>query len=222
MRPPAPSAVIKVPISSDDLHRINAELEKHGEFIPPTFDYSPHATVAYVKPEASFKYVGMSLAYGKRFTASAATISKRDGSSLLVKLEGQAVPLSKVTDDFPTAGGYGNLSGQGFQESQSSLGPQGEPLFAAREFDPEQPRDKSGIFSMGTVAKFENKIEGTTAHVTKFEGKFHVNVLKNGQPHLPGTIYSDQQEAVDKAKELIGKRSSPTCYRCADGMRIWF
>jgi hypothetical protein len=87
-------------------------------------------------------------------------------------------------------------------EEERELGPQGEEL---REFDPEQPRDKSGVFSMGNVAKFESEEKGLIAYVTKFEGKFHVNVLKAGQPCLPGAIYSDKQQAIDKAKELLAE-----------------
>ena len=74
-----------------------------------------------------------------------------------------------------------------------------------RSFNPEQPRDKSGVFSMGNVAKFESEAKGLTAYVTKFEGKFHVNVLKAGQPYIPGAIYSDKQVAIDKAKELLSE-----------------
>ena len=74
-----------------------------------------------------------------------------------------------------------------------------------RSFNPEQPRDKSGVFSMGNVAKFESEEKGLIAYVTKFEGKFHVNVLKAGQPCLPGAIYSDKQQAIDKAKELLAE-----------------
>jgi hypothetical protein len=75
----------------------------------------------------------------------------------------------------------------------------------SRSFNPEQPRDKSGVFSMGNVAKFESEEKGLIAYVTKFEGKFHVNVLKAGQPCLPGAIYSDKQQAIDKAKELLAE-----------------
>ncbi len=284
------AAVLKVPVFSDELHRMNDELTQQGSFIEPTFDYNPHATVAYVKPEAAFKYVGLPLAHGKRFSATGATISKRDGTSLFVKFEGQPQPMDTAC---PMDGGYGTLSGQAFGETQNSLelGPQGEPLFrfsedqprdahgqwtssgtsqsgdvkhteykganrtivvdhdtkankitikhldaqgnlmvqqthdsvgaarkeltvngidhkfyatvGKRSFDPEQPRDRSGVFSMGNVAKFESEAEGLTAYVTKFEGKFHVNVLKAGQPYIPGAIYSDKQVAIDKAKELL-------------------
>ena len=62
------AAVIHAPIESPELHQINAELEKHGDFIEPSFDeYKPHATVAYVKPEKASRYVGMNLPRGRSF-----------------------------------------------------------------------------------------------------------------------------------------------------------
>lgn len=293
------AAVLKVPVMSDELLRMNDELEQHGAFIPATFDYNPHATVAYVKPEAAFKYVGLSLAHGKRFSVSGATICRRDGTSLFVKFEGQPVPEGEWK---PLGDGFGNPAGQDFGESVNSLrfdqdqprdskgqwtssgttvsgdvkhteykGPsrtivvdhdtkenkitikhldaKGDLLVqqthdsvgaarkelavngidhkfyalpSKRSFDPEQPRDKSGAFSMGNVAVIENEKQGTTAYVTKFEGKFHVNVLKGGKPYLPGALYDDKQEALDKAHELVDKRQEPTLYECRSGERLWF
>ncbi len=89
-------------------------------------------------------------------------------------------------------------------EEERELGPQGEEL---REFDPDQPRDKNGSFSMGTVAKFEHE-DGRVSIVTKFNDKFHVNVLKNGQPYLPSAMYSDKEEAVSKAEGLLKREDA--------------
>jgi hypothetical protein len=80
------------------------------------------------------------------------------------------------------------------------LGPQGEEL----RFELEPQRDNSGKFSMGVVAKFEHE-DGRVATVTKFNDKFHVNVLKNGSPYLPPATYSDQEVATKKAEELLKK-----------------
>lgn len=90
----------------------------------------------------------------------------------------------------------------------------------ARSFDLEPERDKDGKYSMGTVAKFEHE-DGRIAYVTKYNGKFHVNVLKNGTPHLPGAIYADQEEAVSKAEELL-KRNELVYYEYRDGSKEWF
>ena len=87
------AAVIQAPIDAPELHRINEELAKHGQFMKPTFDYKPHATVAYVKPEAADRYVGMDVTEGKTFRVDSVTISYRDGSTEEIKLEGRPESL---------------------------------------------------------------------------------------------------------------------------------
>ena len=83
------AAVIQAPVDAPELHRLNTELSKHGNFIKPTFpEYKPHTTIAYVKPEAADKYVGMDATEGKTFTVDEIAISKRDGSQEVVKLKG--------------------------------------------------------------------------------------------------------------------------------------
>lgn len=78
---------IVAPVDSKDLHRMNGEIEKHGDFAPSSFpDYKPHVTVAYVKPEHASKYVGMSEGDGKSFPANSVALSDRDGKK-------QDVPL---------------------------------------------------------------------------------------------------------------------------------
>lgn len=81
------AAPIVAPVDSKDLHRMNGEIEKHGDFAPSSFpDYKPHVTVAYVKPEHASKYVGMSEGDGKSFPANSVALSVRDGKK-------QDVPL---------------------------------------------------------------------------------------------------------------------------------
>jgi 2'-5' RNA ligase len=83
------AAVIHAPIVAPELHQINAELEKHGDFSEPNFDYKPHATVAYVKPEKASRYVGMSVTSGQKFPVSEIAITDRQGNQQVVKLEGK-------------------------------------------------------------------------------------------------------------------------------------
>ena len=84
------AAVIHAPIESPELQKINAELEKHGEFTEPSFKtYAPHATVAYVRPEAAPRYVGMSVTEGKKFPVKEIAITDREGNQQIVKLEGR-------------------------------------------------------------------------------------------------------------------------------------
>lgn len=83
-------APIIVPVESPELHRIEAEIDKHGDFIDRTFpEYKPHATLGYVKPEAAPKYKGMTDAEGKTFRVDSVQISDRDGNKETVNLEGK-------------------------------------------------------------------------------------------------------------------------------------
>src|SRR5208282_539932 len=83
------TAPIIAPIEAPELHRLNAEMEKHGDFNEPSFkEYRPHATVAYVDPAKADRYVGMDVTAGKKFTVSEIAISKQDGSQEIVRLEG--------------------------------------------------------------------------------------------------------------------------------------
>jgi len=89
------TAPIVAPVEAPELHRIEAELEGHGDFAERTFpEYKPHATVAYVKPEAADKYVGLADTEGKRFQVNSISISDRNGNQIEVPLKGEpnAVP----------------------------------------------------------------------------------------------------------------------------------
>lgn len=97
------AAPIIAPIEAPDLHRMNAELEKHGDFTEPSFkEYKPHATIAYVKPEAADRYTGMDATNGKKFTVNQVAISKRDGTQEIGELKGNAAaPLAPQSAEKP-------------------------------------------------------------------------------------------------------------------------
>jgi len=98
--PPSPNSdgasVVVAPVESDDLHRMNGEVEKHGDFKKSDFpDYRPHVTVAYVKPETAHKYEGMDVTQGKKFPVRSVAISNRDGEHEEVPLGGKIEPEAK-------------------------------------------------------------------------------------------------------------------------------
>ena len=119
-------------------------------------------------------------------------------SSDFFKNNGRPVP--QIVQKLGT--GFGNLSGQAFPESVDSLNDADE-----QRFDLEPERDKDGKYSMGTVAKFEHE-DGRIAFVTKHNGKFHVNVLKNGVPYLPAATYDDKEVATAKAEGLLKREDA--------------
>ena len=91
------AAVVNAPVESPELHRMNAEIEKHGDFAPSSFpEYKPHVTVAYVKPEAAEKYRGMADTEGKSFPVNSIEISDRDGNKTTVQLKGGRADESEV------------------------------------------------------------------------------------------------------------------------------
>jgi GGDEF domain-containing protein/2'-5' RNA ligase len=85
------AAVIQAPIESPELQKINAEIEKHGDFTESKFpDYVPHVTLAYVKPEKTARYVGMDVTAGKKFPVNEIAITNRNGEQEVVKLNGKS------------------------------------------------------------------------------------------------------------------------------------
>ena len=83
------AAPIIAPVNAPDLHRMEQELDQHGNFIDRSFpDYRPHATIAYVRPEAAQKYVGNTATEGKKFTVNSVDITKKDGTTETVQLKG--------------------------------------------------------------------------------------------------------------------------------------
>lgn len=82
---------IIAPIESPELHRIEAELDQHGDFSERSFpEYKPHATLGYVKPESAEKYVGMAETEGKKFPVKSIAISDRNGNLEEIPLKGGA------------------------------------------------------------------------------------------------------------------------------------
>jgi 2'-5' RNA ligase len=92
------AAPIIVPVESADLLRMEKEIEKHGTFAERSFpEYKPHATVAYVNPEAAKKYTGMDNANGKTFTVNSVSITDRDGNCEEVQFKIQDTPAKDPT-----------------------------------------------------------------------------------------------------------------------------
>ena len=82
-------------VKAPELHRINGEIDKHDDFEPSSYpEYKPHATIAYVKPDAVKKYVGDTTTEGKRFMVRSIAVGDRDGNHEEIELGG-----SKASSD---------------------------------------------------------------------------------------------------------------------------
>lgn len=91
---PVPYDVVTVKVKSDDLERLNKKLTDGSENTT-TFPYSPHVTLAYVKPGEGEKYAGRTDFEGQKYTFDGVTFSPADKSGKTV------LPL-EGTDETPT------------------------------------------------------------------------------------------------------------------------
>ena len=83
------AAPLHAAIESPELTRLNKEIESHADFAPTKFDgYKPHATIAYVKPEAAQKYVGNQATTDKPFRVDSITVADGKGKEIDVPLKG--------------------------------------------------------------------------------------------------------------------------------------
>ncbi len=85
--------VVKVDVDSPALRALNKKIEKEADISLPadqTYDYSPHATIAYVKPGQGKKYIGDKRFAGKEITFDTLTVSTRDGKMHQIPLKGKA------------------------------------------------------------------------------------------------------------------------------------
>ncbi len=137
------AAVIIAPVVCPDLFRVNEQLANEGDFIPPTFDYKPHVTVAYVKSEATGKYVGLKMTEGQKFTILEVTVVTKSKEKKVIALSGEskqaarslgqifAIAMTETLSlDDPAKFKYFNLT------EQSKVKPMMKALKAGEELPP--------------------------------------------------------------------------------------
>jgi len=81
--------VVKVSISSPDLHRLNQKIADAHPNTETHPTYEPHATIAYVRPGQGRKYAGSNFLEGKTITLDRITFSGRDGKQVEIPLTGR-------------------------------------------------------------------------------------------------------------------------------------
>lgn len=146
------AAVIKAPVESPELRRINKEIAAHGDFKEPDFEYSPHVTIAYVKPEAADKYVGMTETEGKPFRVDSIAISNRDGSQEVVPLRGNNSERKGGRGESPEPlAGAEQTGAAPAGEAASQAGTVGAAKVADLRVDPKRFQYKLNTDSAGTT-----------------------------------------------------------------------
>jgi hypothetical protein len=98
----------------------------------------------------------------------------------------------------------------------------GKRAMRSLRFSSDQPRGADGKFTMGNVATFKNEADGISAHVTSFNGKYHVHLMDDdsGQVLPQSSIHSGdgaKEKAIAHAKKLVDMRFNPDQPRDPDG-----
>jgi hypothetical protein len=81
--------VVKVDVTSPDLHRLYAKVLKSQPNTQTFPEYKPHATIAYVRKGQGAKYVGDNFLEGKSITLDKVVFSGRDGEETEIQLNGK-------------------------------------------------------------------------------------------------------------------------------------
>jgi len=183
------AAVIIAPIEAPELHKLNAQLEKHGDFTEPSFkEYKPHATIAYVDPKKADRYVGMKLTEGKSFTIDEIGITDRNGNAEMVKLEGKKAEEAPAADTLTVKsvpGGFGIIAPGGkilqrFKskvKAENELAKQKEEAQAKLEATPERLAQQKAA-----VDKAKELVRKNATNLPAVHEEFHS--LANAA-HLP-------------------------------------
>lgn len=95
------SDVVKIDVSSPDLERLNKKITEAIPGKEDTRPYSPHVTLAYVKPGLGKKYEGKTDLEGQTITVDKIAFNDRQGNSTEVPLAGQRSPAPLPTQEEP-------------------------------------------------------------------------------------------------------------------------
>lgn len=91
--------VLKLDVESPDLHRLNEKVSKSGEVTNNFPEYTPHITVAYLKPGEGAKYVGKSIpgVTGSTIKFNSVVFSPHEGEKTQIPLKSVSGPRVRQT-----------------------------------------------------------------------------------------------------------------------------
>lgn len=189
--------VVKVEIDSPELHALNEKINKEAEISLPkgeTFDYTPHATIAYVKPGEGKKYVGDKSFEGRDIIFDAITVSTRDGKQHQIKLSGVGQKQTIPENNTPPVSEPSAPSGVTSNDIQADLGKPiedfGEKIGGAR-------KDYAAKLSIASdLATAQNPLSKT------FPEPNYKKLVDSGvDPHLVGMVRAMRDEIPNKPRK---------------------
>jgi GGDEF domain-containing protein/2'-5' RNA ligase len=84
------AAVVHAEVHAPELEQLHKEVAKHVGNKADDFEFRPHITLAYVKPEVAHKYEGRSDLVGTKVPIKSITVSQRDGRQVEIPLGGES------------------------------------------------------------------------------------------------------------------------------------
>jgi 2'-5' RNA ligase len=182
--------VVKVEVDSPELRALNKKIEQKAEISLPngeTFDYLPHATIAYVQPGQGKKYVGDKSFAGKEITFDSLTFSARDGKLHQISLSGSSSQNQKNDPQttFPST-----------DEPQEQASSQSENTAKIEPGATVTWKNKKGLSFVGTLVSKKSGSKSTW-QIARDNGK-RTFLLEKSFSVVP----------KDKASEIIPKTAS--------------
>lgn len=104
-------AVVVAEVHAPQLHDLHKAVHEQIGAKEDDFQYSPHVTLAYIKPEAAKKYDGSSVLEGTQFPVRSIALTKRNGTQVEVPLgamRSKATPATKPVKREDVAGKSGS------------------------------------------------------------------------------------------------------------------
>jgi hypothetical protein len=172
------AAVVVVDAISPELVLIHQALAEHGNWKPADFDYHPHITVAYVKPEAAEKYRALEAPEDAVFTVSEIVISDAQKVEQVVALEGNQKQLAeKTAADHAEWDDY-TITEPGREDQAISLWAENDFPVEGLKFLPiasvHQSNDAVPDVVAKTTAKLQSQRVFQAIVVRDVDGEFHV------------------------------------------------